>query len=173
MIIETDRLLLRPFEAEDAKEAYRQSREAQMRRFLPDQVYYSAEEAEETLRSLRRRTVNPLARSYPYVLAIARKDMNHYVGHVGLSEIEFGIEIGFGVGAAYRGRGYAAEAASAFLLAAMPLFDLAEVYGVVDEENIASIRTLERLGFLLIKKGPPRGSARRVYRYSIQKKNRK
>lgn len=167
MTIETARLVIRPFVAEDAPEACRQSREAQMRRFLPDQVYRSSDEAVDILLTLRRRSLTAQSPKYPFVLAITRKVTGEYIGHVGLSVIEEGIEIGYGLGSAYRGIGYAREAVAAFLRVMMPKFELKSIYGVVDEENQPSINTLESIGFVLLREEENGKRIRRVYRYEV------
>ena len=56
-------------------------------------------------------------------------------------------EIGYALGRAHWGKGYAQEALKALLGYAFGVLDLQRIEADVDPRNAASIRTLERLGF--------------------------
>lgn len=60
------------------------------------------------------------------------------------------------LGAAFRGRGYMAEALRAFAEYALARYDLDELFACASVDNVASCRTLERAGFTL--------TATRMYR---------
>jgi RimJ/RimL family protein N-acetyltransferase len=68
--------------------------------------------------------------------------------YVGLHEAGGVAEIGFTLATEHQGKGYAAEAAGAVVEALFDQFDLVRVYGELDPDNIASQRTLERIGLV-------------------------
>jgi RimJ/RimL family protein N-acetyltransferase len=57
------------------------------------------------------------------------------------------VEIGYGLVASRRGRGYATEAVRALTAFAVGRPDVTEVVATVDPGNLASIRVLEKVGF--------------------------
>ena len=116
MLLTTQRLALREWEPSMAADLCALSQDPENRRFLPDEVFETSAEAEETL------------------------------------EGTADWEIGYHIGAPWRGRGYAAEALGAFLPAILPGMGLTMVYGICAEENEASRRVLERCGFSLWKR---------------------
>ena len=56
------------------------------------------------------------------------------------------VDIGFAFLPAFRGQGYAAEAAAASVDVARTRFGLRRLVGIVSPSNVASIRLLEKLG---------------------------
>jgi RimJ/RimL family protein N-acetyltransferase len=56
------------------------------------------------------------------------------------------VDLGFAFLPAFRGQGYAAEAAAAAVDVARRRFGLARLVGIVSPDNVASIRLLEKLG---------------------------
>lgn len=58
-------------------------------------------------------------------------------------------ELGYAVAAHVQGRGIASEAVAAMLELGRTAFGVREVHAIVDERNAASIRLLERFGFVL------------------------
>lgn len=140
----TPRLLLRPFVEEDGPVLFRLSQEEPLRRFMPDQVYESLEEAREVTRLL----MDAAARGkWPYVLGITVKDTRELIGHVGLSPVDEGIEIGYAVAVAHQGKGYGAEAVAAFSRWAIEKFRLPGIFAILRADNAASRRVLEKAGY--------------------------
>ena len=68
--------------------------------------------------------------------------------YVGVDEDGGVAEIGFTLAAGHRGHGYATEAASAVAALLFERLDLVRLSGQLDPENIASQRTLERIGLV-------------------------
>jgi ribosomal-protein-alanine N-acetyltransferase len=80
--------------------------------------------------------------------AVARIDDAAPIGMCGLirrTTLE-DVDIGFAFLPAFRGRGYAAEAAAASVDVARTRFGLRRLVGIVSPSNAASIRLLEKLG---------------------------
>jgi ribosomal-protein-alanine N-acetyltransferase len=82
----------------------------------------------------------------PWIL-IAR-DENVVVGSAGFvgKPKDGSIELGFGVHAAYRNRGYASEAARALVDWGLGRRDVERVVATCDRDNLASARVLEKVG---------------------------
>ncbi|WP_433324547.1 GNAT family N-acetyltransferase [Spirillospora sp. CA-294931] len=80
---------------------------------------------------------------------IVERDGGALVGSISLLESpdEGLVEIGYGVVASRRGRGYAAEAARALVEFALASAGIDGVYAEVERVNPASIRVLEKAGF--------------------------
>ena len=57
-----------------------------------------------------------------------------------------GVEVGYAFLPQFRARGFALEAASAALVYAREVLGLPRLYAIVDPDNAASIRVLEKLG---------------------------
>jgi [ribosomal protein S5]-alanine N-acetyltransferase len=67
-------------------------------------------------------------------------------GFIGKSDAEGTIELGFGVHADYRNRGYASEAASVLIAWALEQPDVARVIAKCGADNLPSARVLEKIG---------------------------
>ncbi|BCL12512.1 GNAT family N-acetyltransferase [Micromonospora sagamiensis] len=82
---------------------------------------------------------------------IIERDSGLAVGSIGLfwPPTDGAVEIGYGVVASRRGRGYAAEATRALTEFAFTASGVDSVYANVDLSNPASIRVLEKAGFHL------------------------
>ncbi|MEP7275848.1 MAG: GNAT family N-acetyltransferase, partial [Betaproteobacteria bacterium] len=79
---------------------------------------------------------------------VARRDDGAPVGMCGLIKRDSlpDVDVGFAFLPAYRGRGYAAEAAAATLALASTRYRLSRVVAIVSPDNLRSIRLLEKLG---------------------------
>ncbi|MCM1149573.1 MAG: GNAT family N-acetyltransferase [Butyricicoccus sp.] len=106
MILETERLLLRPWTQADAQELYRYASDDRVGPAAGWAVHKSAEESREIIRGVL---------SADGVFAIVPKELGLPVGSAGFSEKHFGNpdepELGYWVGVPFWGRGYAPEAA--------------------------------------------------------------
>ncbi len=143
MRIETERLVVTEFTPDMAEAVHRNSLDEDNRRFVPDEVFETVEEAREAIAFLASqygKADGPLA--YPLLAGGAN------VGYVQLVPLDGGAwEIGYHIAKAYTGRGYATEAVRAFLPAAAEAVGTDRVYGVCLKENAASKRVLLKCGF--------------------------
>ncbi len=146
--METKRLIIRDLLLSDAEAIFYFSQEDSVKQWLPDQVYSDIYEAKETLEFLISKYPH---KELPFVLAIIEKEPDELVGHVGLSRIKQGIEIGYAIGKQHQNKGYASEAVAAFSDWGKREFGIREIYGVVDSENHASIKVLENAGFRFVR----------------------
>ena len=143
--IETKRLIITEFTIDMAPVVQENSVDEDNKRFIPDEVWETAEEAEEALKFLISQYGSfegPLV--YPVIV----KDTQENVGYVQLCPIEGGRwEAGYHIAKKYTGRGYASEALAAFLPVIAEEAGIQEVYGVCLAENKASLAVMRKCGF--------------------------
>lgn len=144
MRIETERLIITEFNMDMAESVHINSLDEDNRRFVPDEVFETIEEAADTVEFLMgcyESGEGPLV--YPALL----KD-GTYIGYVQAVPLDDGVwEVGYHVGGAYTKKGYATEAVKAFLPVIMPRLGITEIKGICLAENIGSVKVMERSGF--------------------------
>ena len=150
LIIENDVLLIAKMNQAMSEDVYRNSQDKNNRKFVPDEVFNSLEEASEV--------VNQIINSYdsedgPFVYAVIRKKDSANLGYVQLVKKEEGWEIGYHIAEIYTGNGYATEAVNLFLNYIKNNTSLKQIIGIALAANKASRRVLEKCGFKLIYKG--------------------
>ena len=151
MNIKTSRLTIKTFSPDMAQSVYENSQDDDTRRFVPDEVYESAEEAREAIEFLMTRYDSA---DGPFVYPAITNDGGKNIGYVQLCQIDDGAwEIGYHIAKQFTGQGYATEAVKAFLPAMAQKLNIKEVYGICLVENTASVRVLEKCGFTQIYTG--------------------
>ena len=151
MNIRSSRLTITTFSMDMAQNVYENSQDDDTRRFVPDEVYDSAEEAREAIDFLMSRYDST---DGPFVYPIITNDGGKNIGYVQLCQLDDGIwEIGYHIAKNFIGKGYATEAVKAFLPAMAQKLNIKEVYGICLAENTASVRVLEKCGFTKIYHG--------------------
>src|SRR4051812_31068419 len=79
--------------------------------------------------------------------AVVERASGTLIGDAGLYRTPLGeVELGYTLGQAWWGRGYATEAAGAWLEAAFSRLGISEVVALAEPANAASLRVLEKLG---------------------------
>ena len=160
MNIKTLRLTITTFSQAMAQSVYENSQDDDTRRFVPDEVYDSAEEARAAIEFLMSRYDSD---DGPFVYPIITNDGGKNIGYIQLCQIDDGSwEIGYHIAKQFTGKGYATEAVKAFLTAMAQKLNLKEVYGICLAENTASVRVLEKCGFTQIYQGPGNYQGREV-----------
>lgn len=149
-LLETERLTITEFTPDMAQAVHENSLDEDNRRFTPDEVFETVEDAAETIEFL----MSCYAGSEgPFVYPVLLKDGTN-VGYVQAVPLDDGVwEIGYHIGGAYTNQGYATEAVKAFLPVIMKKLGISEIEGICVAENAASIRVLEKCGFVLEFKG--------------------
>jgi RimJ/RimL family protein N-acetyltransferase len=149
-MLETARLILRPFRAGDVDAQAAMMGDAQVMRYLGGQPLTR----EEAWRKLL--CGNGLWSLFGYgYWAVERREDGRMIGQVGFADFKRDIvpatetipEMGWLFAAAASGQGYATEAAAAALAWADSVLDAAEIVAIIDAENGASIRIAEKSGF--------------------------
>ena len=148
--IETERLLLRPFERDDAGELHAiwsDPASARFRDDVPD--WPRPRTVEDTLRYLEAIMTGQAERGYaPW--AVIEKASGRVIGDCGLFPADGvgpEIELAYGLAPDVWGLGYATEAAAACLRVGFEQLGATRIVADVDPENPASIRVLEKVGF--------------------------
>ena len=150
MQLTTPRLTITTFTLDMAQSVYENSQDDDTRRFVPDEVYDSAEEARAAIEFLISRYDRT---DGPFVYPIITNDSKN-IGYVQLCQIDDGSwEIGYHIAKQFTGQGYATEAVKAFLPAMAKKLNIKEVYGICLAENTASVRVLEKCGFVQVFQG--------------------
>ena len=145
MLFETERLIITELTMDMAMDVHKNSLDEDTRRFVPDEVFETLEDAQETIEFLSSQYESAEG---PQVYALITKEDGKNIGYVQLVPIEDGKwEIGYHVAKAYTGKGYATEAVKAFLPVMAEKVGVSEVYGIRLQENAASGRVLEKCSF--------------------------
>ena len=163
-LLETDRLTITEFTPDMAEAVHMNSLDEDTRRFVPDEVFETVEEAAETIDFLSSQYGGAEG---PLVYPVLTKDGANvgYVQAVPLDEGQW--EVGYHIGGAYTKRGYATEAVSAFLPVIMQKLGIDKISGICVSENLASRRVMEKCGFRLEYEGEGeyQGEKRNIARY--------
>ena len=176
--VETERLIITEFTKDMAEAVHLNSLDEDNRRFVPDEVFETVEEAAETIEVLMNfyegtegPLVYPVLRKPEGAVDPAPEDCT-YLGYVQAVPLEEGgIEIGYHIGAAYTKQGYATEAVKGFLPVIMGKMNLTEIVGICLAENIASVKVMEKAGFVKQYEGPGlyQGAERNICKYLFTK----
>ena len=166
MRIETERLIILEFTIDMAEAVHLNSLDEDNRRFVPDEVFETVEDAADTvgfLMSVYENGDGPLV--YPVLL----KD-GTYIGYVQAVPFDNGTwEVGYHIGASFTKQGYATEAVKAFLPVIMPKLGISQIAGICLADNKASVKVMERCGFIneFEGVGPYEGADRNICRFSF------
>jgi RimJ/RimL family protein N-acetyltransferase len=145
--IETERLILRPFVADDFDAVFDMQSRPEVVRYL----YWDVRTETEVHTSLEKKITSTAIHSEGDILFLAAvlKDTGQLVADVVLSlvssEHQHG-EVGYTVHPDHQRRGYATEATRELLRVAFEDLKLHRVTGHLDARNVASARVLEKLG---------------------------
>ena len=164
MNIQTERLIITRFTMDMAEAVHLNSLDADNRRFVPDEVFETVEEAADTVSFLMGVYENG---DGPLVYPVLLKD-GTYIGYVQAVPFDDGTwELGYHIGENYTKRGYATEAVKAFLPVIMPRLNLAWIKGICLADNLASRKVMERCGFIKEFEGigPYQGEEHRICKY--------
>ncbi len=143
ILFETERLQLRPFSLDDAKEMYLLNLDREVLQYTGDVSFKSIAAAKSFLKNYDQYSAFGMGR-----WATLTKDGHHFIGWCGLKywSAEEGADIGFRLHKKYWGKGYATEAASACLAYGFLQLGLHRIIGRAKKENKASIRVMEKIG---------------------------
>ena len=142
-MLETKRLILRPWEETDAEECYRYARDPLVGMPAGWAAHTSVENSRQVIRDIL---------AVPETYAIVLKETGLPVGSIGLhhndlAEKDDEAELGYWLGVPYWGRGIATEAAGEILRHAFEDLNLARVWCGYYDGNEKSRKVQEKLGF--------------------------
>jgi len=159
--IETARLNLRPFERTDAQMAFGWLGDPAVMQFTPTGPDKSVEETRARLADYEK---HQRAHGFSKWM-ILDADSGVAIDDSGLLVLqEYGwIDLGFRLAQQHWGKGFATEAASAWVRAAFDEFHIDRLGAFVHPKNVASIRVLEKLGFHAVRQGTIMGIESMVF----------
>ena len=169
-IFETEHLRVRSFELEDAPALYRNHLEDEVKKWIPNESYADLEETKGAINFY----IDCVNEGHlPYVLAVESKETGELIGDTGVNEVEGKeneVEIGYGICKRYSGKGYATELLSAMTEFVVSTFGINVLYGRVMHGNNASVRILEKNGYIFVKEefgaeDDPYGKGMLIYKY--------
>ena len=135
--METQRLLIRPFDPADWEDLHEYLSDGQVVRYEPYNVFT----ADESRLEAARRSNDPA------FLAVCLKDGGKLIGNIYLAGQPFDTwELGYVFNAKYQGKGYATEAAACLMDHVFGRLGARRVTAMCNPLNTASWRLLERLG---------------------------
>jgi [ribosomal protein S5]-alanine N-acetyltransferase len=139
----TARLRIRPWRAEDRPMLARMVHDPDMMRYITLGRTWSDEEIDELLE----RQARHLGKHGVCFGAVELAGAGEVIGLVGLQPHDDGqFELGWWIWKEHWGRGYATEAAWAFVAHAREVMGLDRLVAVIDPPNAASVRVAEHLG---------------------------
>ncbi len=161
--IVTDRLIITEFEESMAESVHLNSLNEDNRRFVPDEVFETVEEARVAVRFLIERYKSLEG---PFVYPILLKNGEN-IGYVQAVKIDEGWEVGYHIAADNTGKGYATEALRAFVPVIMKKLGIESIWGICRGDNIASQKVLEKCSFVLVHKSLEdyKGQNQEIYKY--------
>lgn len=148
-MIETERLVLKPLTTEDAHYFFEINNDPEVIQYTGDVPFISEKDALEFLQNYDQFTKYKVGR-----MAVIRKEDNVFLGWCGIkfnsSSNEY--DLGFRFFKKYWNQGYASEAALASLNYGFETLQIESIVGRAMEQNLASIKVLEKCGMKYIGK---------------------
>ncbi len=143
MVLETERLILRPWEESDAGECYRYARDDRVGPIAGWPVHTDVENSRQIIRDVLRK---------PEIYAIVLKATGLPIGSIGLHRNDLAakddeMELGYWLGVPYWGRGIVPEAGREMLRHAFVDLNLQRVWCGYYDGNEKSKRAQEKIGF--------------------------
>ncbi len=161
MRLETERLILRPFELGDADELHAVHSDPSTFEFIGSPPSASLDDTRARIERIRARLKDRI--SGPW--AVVEKASGRVIGDSGLQILEDGpeVELGYKLGPEYRGRGLATEAGRAWIAYGFETLGLDRIVAVTWPENTASWRVMEKCGMRRVGPGHHYGHETLLY----------
>ncbi len=156
LVLETDRLILRPLELSDAEDMFAMDRNPEIHRYLWQKPTQTIEESIKIIDYvLSQYKTNKIGR-----FATILKDTNEFIGWTGIKfvteqpengNINF-YDYGYRLNEKFWGKGYATEASIAWLDYGFNQMKIEKMNAYTHSENLASNHILKKIGMNLIEK---------------------
>lgn len=149
-VLETDRFILRMFEARDLETAYRLFNDADVQKYLSPKNRRTREQLGVMLENF----VRYWSEKGFGLWCVTEKHIGEMIGYCGFQNFEKteNVEIVFGYLKEYWGKGAATEALCACLNFGMDKLSFNKIFAVTNPENIGSIRVLEKSGMSFLER---------------------
>ena len=151
LILETDRLLLRPLDFSDAEGMFRLDSNANVHKYLGNNPVKSIEESNHYIENVR----NQYLQNGTGRFAVILKDTHEFIGWCGIkfitepenNHVNF-YEIGYRLTEKHWGKGYGYESAKAWLDYGFEKMNIKTIYASAHADNVRSNRILRKIGML-------------------------
>ncbi len=146
--IETERLIIRCFYANDAAAFHTWRDDEQVARYTLWDYPYSLERAEEFCEQMAQ--VDPFPDGEWFQVAIVEKETDLMIGDIGLGikiDGQQDFEVGYSLHRSVHGKRYVGEALQALIPAVAKEIGVTKIRAETDARNIASEKVLLKLGF--------------------------
>ena len=147
MLLQTNRLIIELFKDSDIPDWAKIESDADVRRFVDGKVLSLKEAGEYVEMNIRQYQRIGYGR-----YAVRLKKTGNLIGMCGFLKENYGIDFGYRYSKISWGKGFGFEAAKVVLNYGFSELGLEKVVGLTAEENLGSIRILEKLGFKLQEK---------------------
>ena len=173
VFFETERVLARKLEPEDAARLYENHAEAKVKKWFPNESYADIDEAKDAIQFFN----DCVEKNHlPFVLAVQLKETGELIGDTGVSEVDGepnSVEIGYQICEKHSGKGLATEVLNAMTVFSFARFNATISYGRVVHGNAASARVLEKAGYIFVNEeygaeDDPYGNGMLVYKREAQ-----
>jgi RimJ/RimL family protein N-acetyltransferase len=156
----TERLLLRPFSSEDAKDIFELNGDPEVMKFTGDQPFGSIAEARKFILSY-----NHFEKWERGRFGVFLRENNAFIGWCGLKYHEESGEtdLGYRFKKQFWGKGYGTEAAAFALKDGFERLHLKKIYAEAYLENKGSIRIMEKIGMKFLKDTLLDGAEGKIY----------
>ncbi len=144
MILETKRLILRPWSEDDAEELYKYASDSEIGPPAGWQPHTSVENSRDIIRNIL---------SAPETYAVCLKENGKPIGSIGfhradLADLDDEYELGYWIGKPFWGQGLIPEASIRMLQHAFDDLNMERIWCGYYEGNVKSRRVQEKLGFV-------------------------
>jgi RimJ/RimL family protein N-acetyltransferase len=158
-IIETDRLILREFQLEDAQNFFELNNDKLVMKYTGDKPFNSVNESRQLIENYDAYPQTGMGR-----WTVVEKSSGLILGWCGLKKHADGmIDLGYRFHQKYWNQGFATEASAACLEYGHHQLGIKRIIGRTAQENKASIRVLEKIGMVYWKKAPCEGIENSVF----------
>ncbi|MEO4052173.1 GNAT family protein [Solibacillus sp. CAU 1738] len=139
MFINTTRLIIRNFEANDWQAVYEYTSNSVVMKYIPENVF-NISDAKKFVEENRGEKAEKFA--------VVLKESNELIGHIAFFKYfgEHTYEIGWVFNPKFHSRGFATESAQAMIDYGFIKMDLHRIVATCQPENISSWRVMEKLG---------------------------
>lgn len=164
ILFQSKRLDFRPFELSDASNFYALNNDQEVMKYTGDKAFKDIKEAQDLILNYSSYKKSGFGR-----WTVIDRDSSEIIGWCGLKEHEDqSIDLGYRYHQRYWNKGYGTEAAKACLAYGFKTFGITEIIGRTAEDNLGSIKILEKIGMKFWKHAPCEGIENSVY-YKITK----
>ena len=170
LILETDRLLLRPLELSDAEAMFAMDKNPEVHKYLWQTPVQKVEEVIKVIHYVNEQYKRNNIGRFATIL----KETGEFIGWTGIKFVDDHIEngntnfydYGYRLAEPFWGKGYAFEAASAVMHFGYDKLKLKRIVGLTSAGNMASVKVLNRLGLQFEKMVQMPSSADSIQLYS-------